>query len=132
MSNKFTPANAHTYSRHYDEHTFKAKLLRIASQAGAKLLYPALQLHCLLHSSEVPVKDKILIIGALGYLILPADLVPDFIPALGLTDDLTALMLVVRLLSHHLTSDIKRQAREQTDRLLTPHSNTDDDRWPTH
>jgi uncharacterized membrane protein YkvA (DUF1232 family) len=44
--------------------------------------------------------------------------VPDFIPALGFTDDLTALMVALRSVNKHLTPEIKQQAREQTDKLM--------------
>ena len=85
---------------------------------GRKVLYPALQLYFLLQAKDVPVKAKTLIIGALGYLILPTDMVPDFIPALGFTDDLTALMVALRTLNKHLTPDINARAKEQTEKLL--------------
>ena len=115
---KFTLDTAPQYERHYNEKGFWKKLQRIAAQVGAKVLYPALQLYFLLQSNRVPVKAKTLIIGALGYLILPTDLVPDFIPALGFSDDLTALMLALRTVNKYLTPDINRQAKEQTDKLL--------------
>ena len=117
---KFTLETAPQYERHYNEDGFWKKVKHVAAQVGAKVLYPALQLYFLLQSKEVPVKAKTLIIGALGYLILPADLVPDFIPALGFTDDLTAILLALRTVSKHLTPDINRQAKEQTDKLLNP------------
>ena len=115
---KFSLDTAPQYERHYDEDGFWKKVRRLASQVGAKVLYPALQLYFLLQSKEVPVKAKTLIIGALGYLILPTDLVPDFIPALGFTDDLTAIMMALRTLNRYLTPDINRQAKEQADKLL--------------
>ncbi len=115
---KFTLDTAPQYERHYGEDTFWKKLKHVAAQVGAKVLYPALQLYFLLQAKDVPVKAKTLIIGALGYLILPADLVPDFIPALGFTDDLTALMMALRTLNRYLTPDINRQAKEQADKLL--------------
>ena len=115
---KFSIETAPQYGRHYNEEGFWKKVKRVAAQVGAKVLYPALQLFFLLQSREVPVKAKTLIIGALGYLILPADLVPDFIPALGFTDDLTALLVALRAVNKHLTPEINRQAREQTDKLL--------------
>lgn len=115
---KFTPDSAPQYEHHYSDTGFWCKLRHAAAQAGAKVLYPALQLYYLMLSPQVPVKAKSLIIGALGYLILPADLVPDFIPALGFTDDLTALMVALRAVAKHLTPDINRQAREQTAKLL--------------
>jgi len=116
--NKFTLETAPQYERHYNEDGFWKKVKHVAAQVGAKVLYPALQLYYLLQSEEVPVKAKTFIIGALGYLILPADLVPDFIPALGFTDDLTALMLALRTVNKHLTPEINRLAKEQTDKLL--------------
>ena len=115
---KFSLQTAPQYERHYDEQDFWKKVKHIARVVGSKLLYPALQLYYLMQSKEVPVKAKTLIIGALGYLILPADLVPDFIPALGFTDDLTALLLALHEVNKHLTPDINRQAKEQTDKLL--------------
>ena len=116
--NKFSIDTAPQYERHYDEDSFWKKVRHVAAQVGTKVLYPALQLYFLLQSKEVPVKAKTLIIGALGYLILPTDLVPDFIPALGFTDDLTAIMMALRTLNRYLTPDISQQAKEQTDKLL--------------
>ena len=110
--------SAPQYERHYDDDGFWKKVKHVAAQVGRKVLYPALQLYYVLQSKDVPVKAKTLIIGALGYLILPTDLVPDFIPALGFTDDLTALMVALRSVNKHLTPEIKQQAREQTDKLL--------------
>ena len=115
---KFSIETAPQYERHYDENGFWKKIKHVASKVGAKVLYPALQLYFLLQSKNVPVKAKTLIIGALGYLILPADLIPDFIPALGFTDDITALMLVIRTVGKYLTPDINARAKEQTDKLL--------------
>ncbi|MBP5342041.1 MAG: DUF1232 domain-containing protein [Bacteroidales bacterium] len=115
---KFSLKTAPQYERHYNEEGFWRKVRRVAAQAGAKVLYPALQLFFLLQAKDVSVKAKTLIIGALGYLILPADLVPDFIPAMGFTDDLTALLIAIRTVSVYLTPDINRQAKEQTDKLL--------------
>lgn len=37
-----------------------------------------------------------MIIGALGYMISPLDVIPDAIPIVGLTDDLTVLIYVLK------------------------------------
>lgn len=115
---KFSIETAPQYERHYNDNGFWKKLRHVAARVGAKVLYPALQLYFLLQANDVPVKAKTLIIGALGYLILPTDMVPDFIPALGFTDDLTALMVALRTLNKYLTPDINTRAKEQTDKLL--------------
>jgi len=115
---KFSLDTAPQYERHYNEDSFWKKLKHVASKVGSKVLYPALQLYFLLQAKDVPMKAKTLIVGALGYLILPADLVPDFIPALGFTDDLTALMVALRTLNKYLSPDINARAKEQADKLL--------------
>ena len=43
---------------------------------------------------EMPVKSLVLITGALIYFVTPLDVIPDFIPALGLTDDLAIVIWV--------------------------------------
>lgn len=120
---KFSLETAPQYEQHYGDDDFWKKVKHVAALVGAKVLYPALQLYYVLQSKDVPVKAKTLIIGALGYLILPADLVPDFIPALGFTDDLTALMVALRSVNKHLTPEINAHAKEQTDKLLKVDNN---------
>lgn len=115
---KFSIDTAPQYNRHYDEDSFWKKLKHLASNVGSKVLYPALQLYFLLQAKDVPMKAKTLIVGALGYLILPTDMVPDFIPALGFTDDLTALMVALRTLNKYLTPDINARAKDQANKLL--------------
>lgn len=115
---KFSLDNAPEYERHYDEDRFWHKLKQVAASVGSKLLYPALLLHYLLQDKKVPIKAKTMIIGALGYLILPTDMIPDFIPALGFTDDLTALMVVLRAVNRYITPEIKARAEKQADKLI--------------
>ncbi len=115
---KFNMETAPQFERHYDEKGFWKKLAKVAAQVGSKVLYPALQLYYLLQSKDVPKSAKTLIVGALGYLILPTDLVPDFIPALGFTDDLTALMVVLRNLYKYVTPEISARAKEEANKLL--------------
>ena len=115
---RFSIDTAPQYNRHYDEDSFWKKLKHLASTVGSKVLYPALQLYFLLQAKDVPAKAKTIIIGALGYLILPVDVMPDFIPALGFTDDLTALMLALHTLNKYLTPEINQKAKEHTDNLL--------------
>jgi uncharacterized membrane protein YkvA (DUF1232 family) len=43
------------------------------------------------HDPAEPLKPKLLIGAALLYLIIPNDVIPDFIPGLGLMDDLAAI-----------------------------------------
>ena len=115
---KFTIENAPKYERHYNEDGFWAKLKKLAARWGEKLLYPAMMLYCMMNSPNVSFKDKTIIAGALGYLILPLDAVPDFIPMLGIIDDISAIMLALKTLNKDLTPEIRDEARRETDRLL--------------
>ena len=120
--NKFSLETAPQYERHYSDDKFWQKLKKFAGKWGDKLLYPAMILYCMMKSPEVSIRDKALIVGALGYLILPIDAVPDFIPMLGIVDDLSAIMLVIKALQKHLTPEIRNEARQQTDKLLKQHN----------
>ena len=50
----------------------------------------------LLRDERVPRRRKALLVGAAGYLALPFDLVPDFIPVAGQLDDALIVGLVLR------------------------------------
>jgi uncharacterized membrane protein YkvA (DUF1232 family) len=50
----------------------------------------------LLADPRVPRRRKLLLVGLLGYLALPFDLVPDFIPIAGQLDDVIVVALVLR------------------------------------
>src|SRR6476646_6892617 len=50
----------------------------------------------LTRDSRVPRRRKLLLLGLLGYLALPFDLVPDFIPVAGQLDDAIVVALVLR------------------------------------
>ncbi len=45
---------------------------------------------------RVPRRRKLLLLGLVGYLALPFDLVPDFIPVVGQLDDAIIVALVLR------------------------------------
>ncbi len=92
---------------------FVEKISRIAKRAGAKLVYSAHVLYYTLESDKVSLKDKAIIIGALGYLISPLDVVPDAIPIAGLGDDLAVLMFVLNRIWGNVSDDVKQKSRER-------------------
>lgn len=59
-----------------------------------------------------PTGVKIAVMSALAYFIVPFDLVPDFIAALGYTDDATVFYGAWRLLAPHLKPQHETKARE--------------------
>jgi uncharacterized membrane protein YkvA (DUF1232 family) len=47
----------------------------------------------LFRDSRVPLWPKALLVGALGYVVLPFDFIPDFLPIIGEVDDLVIVVL---------------------------------------
>lgn len=64
-------------------------------------------------SPEIPARLKITIIGALLYLILPIDVVPDAIPGLGLIDDVSVILIVFREVSKFLLPKLEQKIEEK-------------------
>lgn len=52
----------------------------------------------LVSDPRVAVVDKLLVAGAIAYIVMPVDLIPDFIPFLGEVDDVYLLVLALRRL----------------------------------
>lgn len=100
------------YRKHYSDASFWDKLKRVAKVSGMKVVYPALLMHYLLKSDDVPLRAKLILTAALGYFILPLDFIPDFAPLLGFTDDLGVLLLILRQMAVYITPEIKKKARE--------------------
>ncbi len=105
--------NLPDFMKYKDEYTsegFIEKISRVAKRAGAKLVYVALILYYTLQSNDVSVKDKAIIIGALGYLISPLDIIPDAIPIAGLSDDLAVLLYVVKKVWGEVPDSVREKA----------------------
>ncbi len=101
------------YANKFTQKDFVEKISRIAKRAGAKLVYAALILYYTLQSDKVSKADKAIIIGALGYMISPLDVIPDAIPIAGLTDDLAVLLYVLKKVWTGIDPEIVDQAREK-------------------
>jgi uncharacterized membrane protein YkvA (DUF1232 family) len=52
----------------------------------------------LITDARVSMVDKLLVAGAIAYIVAPIDLIPDFIPFLGEVDDVYLLVLALRRL----------------------------------
>lgn len=101
------------YKDQFTKCGFFEKISRIAKRAGAKLVYAALILYYTLESDKVSVKEKAIILGALGYLISPLDLVPDAIPIAGLSEDLAVLIYVLHKVWGEVSDDVKNKAHSK-------------------
>lgn len=102
-----------SYSNKFTNSDFIEKISKIAKRAGAKLVYASFILYYTLQSDKVSVKDKAIIIGALGYLISPLDVIPDAIPIAGLGDDLAVLIYVLNKVWGNVSDEIKEKAKSK-------------------
>ena len=105
-----------SYANKFSQSEFAEKIARIAKRAGAKLVYAALILYYTLQSDKVSKADKAIIIGALGYMISPLDVIPDAIPIAGLTDDLAVLLYVLKKVWTGIDPEIMEQAKGKLSR----------------
>jgi uncharacterized membrane protein YkvA (DUF1232 family) len=51
---------------------------------------------------DTPLKVKAALIGAIAYFVLPVDAIPDWLPALGYTDDAAVLAGALKLVADHI------------------------------
>ena len=101
------------YEEAYSERSFWDKLAASAKKMGRVAVENALKLFYAIYLHKANPKQVTMIVAALGYLIAPADVIPDFLPA-GLTDDAGVLTAVVALLACCSDPDVVAAAKAKT------------------
>lgn len=107
------PIKIESFGSEYSEQGLKEKLSKIARKAGIKMAYAVLVAFYAVQSDTLSFKEKARLYGALGYFILPVDLIPDAILGMGYSDDLAALVYVLHTVSSNITPEVKQRAREK-------------------
>lgn len=94
------------------------KRLKNSAEETPQNLY---RLYLVIKDRRTPIYVKVLAILVLAYAISPIDLIPDFIPVLGLLDDLIlvplGVWLVIKLIPDELWQEYKSQKS-----TLVPHA----------
>jgi Uncharacterized conserved protein len=111
--NKMVPANIEKYSPEYSENKFWNKVKKYSRRIGATCVKQALYLYFIMIDKSTPTSLKLQIAGALGYLILPLDMIPDFIPFAGFTDDISAIVYVYNKVKNHITPEIEAKVEDK-------------------
>ena len=107
---EFNDIEVEKYTDEYSEEGLWDKIRDNVASIGIALIYKALQLYYVAQSPNCPMKVKAGIYGALGYLISPFDFIPDFMPAVGYTDDAAAIGVALILAQMYINDDIKMKA----------------------
>lgn len=101
------------YKLHYSEKSFWAKITKHYKKAGIKLMEIALSLYYSLRDDETPSWAKSIILGALGYFIFPIDMLPDFVPIVGFSDDIVAMSVAFATVAIYVKQEHKIKAKQK-------------------
>jgi uncharacterized membrane protein YkvA (DUF1232 family) len=101
------------YRENYSEDGLWKTLQKHAKRLGVKTVYTILLFFYAFKRKDTPRWAKNIIIGVLGYLITPIDLLPDLTPIIGYTDDIGMLSLGLVAIAAHINKEVRQQAREK-------------------
>jgi len=110
---KLNAEDINQHEKHFSEEKFWTKVQKFSKKAGTSLVYAVLLLYYTLQKPEVPLKVKATIVGALGYFILPLDIIPDLAVGVGYADDLSVILFALVQVALYVDDEIKMQAKSK-------------------
>lgn len=122
---KVTVDEVNKYAASYSQDGLFDKISKYAKNIGLNLINEALKLWYVTDNPNLPGKTKATIIGALGYLISPLDLVPDVLPVVGYTDDAGAVALAIAMAQAFIDQKVKDKAKAKIDEIFGAGSSED-------
>jgi uncharacterized membrane protein YkvA (DUF1232 family) len=66
---------------------------------------------------KTPLGAKAILLGALGYFVVPLDMIPDIFGAMGYGDDLAVILAAIRAVETSITDRHRDKARERLESL---------------
>ena len=104
------PFNIIKYGKYFSESRF----LGFLGRYGKKLAFvqQAVTLFLCFRDKDTPKYVKAVIAGALGYLVLPIDIVPDTIAVLGWVDDVAVLGLAFKIANRYIKTSHQEEAKK--------------------
>jgi uncharacterized membrane protein YkvA (DUF1232 family) len=66
---------------------------------------------------DTPAYVRGVLLGAIAYFVLPADMIPDLLAGLGFTDDATVLAAAIAAVGRHIQPDHRQRARRTLEEL---------------
>lgn len=108
MKNPFAP-----YIKNFSENKLWKKLSKYARQIGLKSVYSILLLFYAYRRKDTPNWAKRIVLGVLGYLIMPLDAIPDLSPIIGYTDDLGMLSFGLVTIAAYVNEEVRNQAKKR-------------------
>lgn len=108
----YSPMNNSNY-KSFSEDAFWKKVVLTLIKAGEKVINTALLLFFAFQKKDIPLPAKAIIAGALGYFIVPFDIIPDFLAGIGYTDDLATLLGALSTVALYIDGDVKKKAENK-------------------
>jgi len=68
---------------------------------------------------RTPASAKAILLAALGYFVLPVDLIPDVLPVIGFTDDAAVIAAAIATVRRFIMPDHYDRAREALRKVAT-------------
>ncbi len=91
-----------------------------AVKAGREITRTVLELYYVVKAPTTPVVDKVIIIGALAYQLLPKDLLSrNKFGILGLADNVATLAIAYNRVKHRVTPEIRTQVEDILNQWFT-------------
>jgi uncharacterized membrane protein YkvA (DUF1232 family) len=86
------------------------KLAAYTKKAGKIAARPVLLLYFVMKSPDMPKSDKLLIISALSYLVLPIDLISGKrLPVIGWIDEIVSITVAYQKICKYITPEIEAE-----------------------
>lgn len=104
--------NKEKYKNHYDENKF----LKIIRSIPRKIAEPFLRLYYVMKHPNIDTASKVFCVAALGYVVLPFDIIPDIMPIVGWIDDLAIVGGVLHKLNKWSHSE---EVNEQVEKFYS-------------
>ena len=108
--------------KHYSDKKFLNKFANFGGGLGKKAMQAAATLYVALRSPDMPKSNKLIVLAALGYFIFPFDLIADFLPLAGLTDDTFVILTALGKVYLSITDEMKLEAKQLVASKLTKQS----------
>ncbi len=100
------------YVAQYQSSSYWKKLKSSIFKTSSKLIELSLVGYYALKDDDTPTWAKTVLAGALGYFIFPIDALPDFLPAIGYSDDIGVLVSAIAAVGFNIKLSHKEKAKD--------------------
>lgn len=100
------------FSKEFSDDNFWNKVKKYAVKAGKTVIIQALTMYHTMQDKDTPLWAKGVIVGALGYFIVPLDAIPDITPVVGYGDDCGALAMAMATVAVYIKPEHRQKAED--------------------